>query len=152
MPSEPEENLDDVIADLVDDADDGQQGNGSPLEQMQAPDDIEFSGPAVQLTERAAEQIRNIRSDEDLAEDLLLRVAVEGGGCSGLSYKLGFDYKSDEDEVIVSQGIEIIVDPKHMMYLKGISVDYPDGLDARGFTFDNPNASETCGCGSSFAT
>lgn len=153
MPADQEENLDDVIADLVDeDEDDAQQENGSPLSEMEAPEDVEFSGPPVQLTERAADQVHRIRSDEDLAEDLCLRVAVEGGGCSGLSYKLGFDYKSDEDEVIVSQGIEIIVDPKHMMYLKGISVDYPDGLDARGFTFDNPNASETCGCGSSFAT
>ncbi len=153
MPAEQEDNLDDVIADLVDDEDDAaEQDTSSPLEQMQAPNDIEFSGPPVQLTDRAAEQVRKIRSDEDLDEELNLRVAVEGGGCSGLSYKLGFDYKSDEDEIIVSNGIEIIVAPKHMMYLKGISIDYPDGLDARGFTFDNPNASETCGCGSSFAT
>jgi len=152
--AEPEENLDDVISDLVDDDQDeaSEQEAASPLEEMQAPDDIEFSGPPVQLTERAAEQVRKIRSDESLEDDLCLRVAVEGGGCSGLSYKLGFDYQTEEDEVIVSKGIEIIVDPKHMMYLKGISVDYPDGLDARGFTFDNPNASETCGCGSSFAT
>ncbi|PAU95419.1 iron-sulfur cluster assembly accessory protein [Aliifodinibius salipaludis] len=119
---------------------------------MQASAEVEFSGPAVQLTERAAEQVHRIREDEDLDDDIFLRVAVEGGGCSGLSYKLGFDYESEDDEVIISQGIKIIVDPKHMMYLKGISVDYPDGLDARGFTFDNPNASETCGCGSSFAT
>lgn len=153
MPAEPEEQLDNVIADLVDEDDDSTDQNGqSSLEEMQAPDEVEFSGPPVQLTERAAEQVRKIRSEESLEEDLLLRVAVEGGGCSGLSYKLGFDHKSDEDEVLVSQGIEIIVDPKHMMYLKGIAVDYPDGLDARGFTFDNPNASETCGCGSSFAT
>lgn len=154
MPAETEENLDDVISDLVDDNNEeaDQQDSVSELEEMEAPENIEFSGPAVQLTERAADQVRKIRSDEDLDDDLCLRVAVEGGGCSGLSYKLGFDYKSDEDEVLVSQGIEIIVAPKHMMYLKGISVDYPDGLDARGFTFDNPNASETCGCGSSFAT
>lgn len=151
MSSKPEENLDSVIADLIDE-DDDQPENGSTLSEMQAPDDIEFSGPAVQLTERAVKQVRSIRSEENLDEDLYLRVAVEGGGCSGLSYKLGFDHKSDEDEVLVSQDIEIIVDPKHMMYLKGISVDYPDGLDARGFTFDNPNATETCGCGSSFAT
>lgn len=149
------ENLDDVIADLIDDDDrenGAQDGSESPLEQMQAPDDIEFSGPPVQLTERAAEQVRKIRAEESLDEELYLRVAVEGGGCSGLSYKLGFDHKSEEDEVIISQGMEVVVDPKHMMYLKGISVDYPDGLDARGFTFDNPNATETCGCGSSFAT
>jgi iron-sulfur cluster assembly protein len=153
MSAEPEEKLDDVIADLVDDDDDSTDQNGeSPLEQMQTPNDVEFSGPPVELTERAADQIRKIRSNESLEDELLLRVAVEGGGCSGLSYKLGFDHKSDDDEVLVSHGIEIIVDPKHMMYLKGISVDYPDGLDARGFTFDNPNASETCGCGSSFAT
>ena len=154
MPVEPEENLDDVIADLVDDDENGsaEENGQSPLEQMETPDDVEFSGSPVELTERAADQVRKIRDDEELEDELCLRVAVEGGGCSGLSYKLGFDYKSDEDEVLVSHGIEIIVDPKHMMYLKGISVDYPDGLDARGFTFDNPNASETCGCGSSFAT
>ncbi len=106
----------------------------------------------MSLTKRAAEQVRSIREKENLDDDLHLRVAVEGGGCSGLSYKLGFDHQSDDDEVIVSNEVKIIVDPKHLMYLKGISVDYPDGLDARGFTFDNPNASETCGCGSSFAT
>lgn len=155
MPAEPEENLDSVIADLIDDdeKDQTEQNNGaSPREQMQISAEVSFSGPAVQLTKRAADQVRRIREDEKLDDELCLRVAVEGGGCSGLSYKLGFDYESDDDETIVSKGIKIIVDPKHMMYLKGISIDYPDGLDARGFTFDNPNASETCGCGSSFAT
>lgn len=148
-----DESLDDVISDLVDDDDQQEQSEPtSPMADIEAPENVEVNGPAVQLTERAAEQVRRIRSDEDLEEELCLRVAVEGGGCSGLSYKLGFDYKSDEDEVIVSRGVEIVVDPKHMMYLKGITVDYPDGLDARGFTFDNPNADETCGCGSSFAT
>lgn len=155
MSAEPEDNLDSVIADLVDGDEDEKENteqNGSPLEEMQASAEVEFSGPPVQLTERAADQVRHIQEDEALDDDLCLRVAVEGGGCSGLSYKLGFDYESEEDEVIISQGVKIIVDPKHMMYLKGISVDYPDGLDARGFTFDNPNANETCGCGSSFAT
>lgn len=154
MPAEPEEDLDSVISDLIDNDEEEPSGKSgaSPLEEMEAPDDVSFEGPPVQLTDRAAKQIRKIRSDEELEEELCLRVAVEGGGCSGLSYKLGFDYKSDDDEVIVSRGIEIVVNPKHMMYLKGISIDYPDGLDARGFTFDNPNATETCGCGSSFAT
>jgi len=155
MSAEQEENLDSVIADLVDDDEEEKEqasAPSSPLEQMETPEDVEFSGPPVELTDRAADQVRKIRSDEDLDDELHLRVAVEGGGCSGLSYKLGFDYKSDDDELLISHGIEIIVDPKHMMYLKGISIDYPDGLDARGFTFDNPNASETCGCGSSFAT
>lgn len=153
MATETEENLDDVIADLVDDdEDEAEEQSQSPLAGIDTPENIEVKGPGVQLTERAGKQVRKIRGDEELADDLYLRVAVEGGGCSGLSYKLGFDYKSDEDEIIVSQGLEIVVDPRHMMYLKGITIDYPDGLDARGFTFDNPNAEETCGCGSSFAT
>ncbi len=153
MPAETEDNLDDVISDLIDGDEQEEQApaSASPLADINTPE-IDFDGPDVALTERAARQVGKIREDENLDDALYLRVAVEGGGCSGLSYKLGFDHKSDEDEVIVSQGIEVIVDSKHMMYLKGISVDYPDGLDARGFTFDNPNATETCGCGSSFAT
>ena len=151
MSANTEENLDNVIADLIDDEEEEQAG-ASSLADIETPDNIEFSGPPVSLTERAARQVRKIRQDEDLDEELHLRIAVEGGGCSGLSYQLGFDHRSEEDEVLISRGIEIIVDPKHMMYLKGIAIDYPDGLDARGFTFDNPNASETCGCGSSFAT
>lgn len=141
-----EENLDSVIADLIDDEQEEKPSS------MELPVDVNAEGPPVQLTERAARQVQKIRSAENLEDELLLRVAVEGGGCSGLSYKLGFDYKSDDDEVLVSHNVEILVDTKHMMYLRGISVDYPDGLDARGFTFDNPNATETCGCGSSFAT
>ncbi len=141
-----EENLDDVIASLVD-------GDTEEEEQtaQAAPKDVDVEHDPVTLTERAARQINEIKQNEDLDDELYLRVAVEGGGCSGLSYKLGFDIKTDEDEILESQGMEIVVDPKHLMYLEGILIDYPDGLDARGFTFDNPNASESCGCGSSFA-
>jgi len=153
-----EDNLDDVIADLVD-GDEEEQSEGqaaaktpsSPFEGIDASAENFTGDKTVSLTERAAKQVRKIISEQDLDENLYLRVAVEGGGCSGLSYKLGLDHKKDEDEVIESHGIEILVDPRHMMYLEGISIDYPDGLDARGFTFDNPNASESCGCGSSFA-
>lgn len=144
-----DDNLDDVISSLIDDVPDDENGTQSPSLPMPAP--ASPNADPVSLTERAAKQIRKIRDNEDLDENLYLRVAVEGGGCSGLSYKLGFDIRTDEDEVIKSQGLEVIVDPKHMMYLNGIKIDYPDGLDARGFTFDNPNASESCGCGSSFA-
>ena len=139
-----EENLDDVIASLVDD-DEEESANV----QSQMSKDTEQK-PVI-LTERAARQIREIKEDEGLDDELYLRVAVEGGGCSGLSYKLGFDIKTDEDKIVESQGLEIVINPKHLMYLEGIQIDYPDGLDARGFTFDNPNASESCGCGSSFA-
>lgn len=140
----PEENLDDVISSLIDDEPVDEQPL-SPVTQGN-PD----ADPVI-LTDRAAKQILTIKENENLDENLYLRVAVEGGGCSGLSYKLGFDVRTDEDKVVVSNDIEIVIDPKHLMYLNGIQIDYPDGLDARGFTFDNPNASESCGCGSSFA-
>lgn len=145
-----EENLDDVIASLIDDEAD-QEPNAGLKGSIPVPPAGDMNGQPVILTERAAKQIRKIKENEDLEEGLYLRVAVEGGGCSGLSYKLGFDIRTDEDEIVESQGMEIVVNPKHMMYLNGIQIDYPDGLDARGFTFDNPNASESCGCGSSFA-
>jgi iron-sulfur cluster assembly accessory protein len=139
-----EENLDDVIASLVDEEHDNEAETDIEIPEKK------YDFP-VSLTERAARQIKKIKGNESLDEELYLRVAVEGGGCSGLSYKLGFDIKTDEDDLITSQGMEIVINPKHMMYLDGIEIDYPDGLDARGFTFDNPNASESCGCGSSFA-
>ena len=147
-----EENLDDVIANLIDDDVDEEQGSQEP--EKGGPQQIEqrkYESPVI-LTKRAAEQVRNIRERENLDDELYLRVAVEGGGCSGLSYKLGFDWRNDEDELIKSRGVEIVLDKRHKLYLDGVQIDYPDGLDARGFTFDNPNASETCGCGSSFAT
>ncbi len=139
----PEENLDDVIASLIDFTDDESESNQETLKNS----DLD----PVKLTERAARQIKKIKNDENLDDSLYLRVAVEGGGCSGLSYKLGFDHRTDEDKIVHSKGMDIVVDPRHMMYLNGIVIDYPDGLDARGFTFDNPNASESCGCGTSFA-
>ncbi len=147
-----DENLDSVIADLVDDADNSVQNKPvSPFEGIDV-DESALDRPPVGLTERAAKQVQKIMAEHDSKEALFLRVAVEGGGCSGLSYKLGLDHKTEEDSVIESEGIEMLVEEKHMIYLRGITIDYPDGLDARGFTFDNPNAEETCGCGSSFAT
>lgn len=150
MSAQSEENLDSVISDLIDSDEDANDESQSPFEGIEVPEST-GTGKTVALTARAAKQVQKIIANEDLEDDLYLRVAVEGGGCSGLSYKLGLDHKSDEDNIIKSEGIEIIVDPRHMMYLEGIEIDYPDGLDARGFTFDNPNASESCGCGSSFA-
>lgn len=140
-----EENLDDVIASLVDVEEDDSNETVDALPQRKG------AGKPVQLTERAAKQVKKIMAEEGLQENLYLRVAVDGGGCSGLSYKLGLDYRTDEDKIFESFGVEVIVAPKHLMYLEGIEIDYPDGLDARGFTFDNPNAIESCGCGTSFA-
>ncbi len=139
------EKLDDVISSLIDDV-------GEEQEQQTAPSpDKPISEQPVSLTPRAARQVKLVRKQEGIEEDLYLRVAVEGGGCAGLNYKLGFDFKTSDDNEYQSEEIPIIIDPKHLMYLDGIVIDYPDGLDARGFTFDNPNASENCGCGSSFA-
>lgn len=137
-----DENLDDVISSLID-VDEDKQEEQPPVKPT--------SGQSVMLTPRAAKQINLIRKQESIDEELFLRVAVEGGGCAGLNYKLGFDFRNSDDTVSESEGISIIIDPRHLMYLDGIRIDYPDGLDARGFTFDNPNATDNCGCGASFA-
>ena len=109
---------------------------------------MELSLPP-RVTNRAFNRLAEINAT--LKNPKALRVAVEGGGCSGLSYKLGLDHRTDEDRVYASFDVEIIVKEEHLMYLEGISIDYPDGLDARGFVFDNPNATDNCGCGESFA-
>ena len=107
---------------------------------------------AVVLTERAVKQVYKIKTDESIPDDQFLRVGVKGGGCSGMSYILGFDHKNDFDEILDREGIQVIVDKRHLIYLGGTVIDFKDGLDARGFTFENPRASSTCGCGSSFST
>jgi iron-sulfur cluster assembly protein len=110
------------------------------------------SEEAVILTDRAVNQINKIRLDESIPDDQYLRVGVKGGGCSGMSYILGFDNKNDFDMELDRNGILVIVDKRHVIYLGGTVVDFKDGLDARGFTFENPRAASTCGCGSSFST
>lgn len=80
-----------------------------------------------------------------------LRVGVKGGGCSGLSYVLGFDKQEDDDDLFEIEGIPVVMKKAHGIYLMGMQVDFQDGLNARGFVFNNPNASSTCGCGTSFA-
>ncbi len=105
----------------------------------------------IQLTDRAVRQIADIRRKEQIPEDQYLRVGVKGGGCAGMSYELGFDHKTENDELETINGVEVIIDKRHVLYLAGIQVDFKDGLDARGFTFENPNASSTCGCGISFS-
>jgi iron-sulfur cluster assembly protein len=105
----------------------------------------------VGLTDRAVRQIAKIRRDEAIPDDNILRIGVKGGGCSGLSYTLGFDHKTEHDIEYEIGGISVIVDKRQALYLQGTSVDFHDGLDARGFTFTNPVATSTCGCGSSFS-
>lgn len=104
---------------------------------------------SITLTEAAAEQIR-ILAEEDSEEGQYLRFGVEEGGCSGHEYAMGFDFPQEGDIQMESQGINIIIDPESFEYLKGIQVDFNDGLDGKGFSFDNPNAKRHCGCGKSF--
>ena len=111
---------------------------------------IQSTGP-VSLTERAAAEIRKIMSAKNIPDGYHLSVGAKGGGCSGMSYILGFDRKRDHDIQFEVDNIKVYMDKRHGLYLMGTVVDYQDGLDARGFTFENPNATATCGCGSSFS-
>jgi iron-sulfur cluster assembly protein len=108
---------------------------------------------AVILTELAAKEISRIIDEQGLdREKVRLRVGVKGGGCSGFSYILDLtETQKDSDEVFEQHGIKIIVDPKSLLYLSGTTVDFKDEIMGRGFVFGNPNATTSCGCGSSFA-
>ena len=105
----------------------------------------------ISFTEKALKEVKIIMSDKSVPADYGLRVGVQGGGCSGMSYMLGFDKVTEADETFDMDGVTIIMDKKHGMYVMGMEVDFKDGLDARGFIFNNPNATETCGCGDSFS-
>lgn len=89
--------------------------------------------------------------EEGFDNTQMLRVGVKGGGCSGMTYVLGFDHKEENDQQFEMEEISVIMNKAHEMYLFGMEVDWQDGLNNRGFTFKNPNASATCGCGTSFA-
>ena len=105
----------------------------------------------VTLTAGAILEIRKLMAADGFDTTQKLRVGVKGGGCSGMTYVLGFDYAKENDSHFEIDGIACILDKAHEMYLYGMQVDWQDGLNNRGFTFKNPNASTTCGCGTSFA-
>ena len=105
----------------------------------------------VNLTDKAIQQIKSIFVKENKGEAFGLRLSVVGGGCSGLSYKMDFDALKEKDHIIELDEVKIIIDLKSAIYLKGITLDYKDGLNGKGFVFENPNASNTCGCGESFS-
>jgi iron-sulfur cluster assembly protein len=105
----------------------------------------------VTLTDGAVKEIGKLMSAQDFDTTQQLRVGVKGGGCSGMSYIMAFDHKTDNDQEFDINGINCIMDKAHEMYLYGMVIDWQDGLNNRGFTFKNPNASTTCGCGTSFA-
>jgi len=105
----------------------------------------------VSFTENAIIELKRLMNEEGFDATQRLRVGVKGGGCSGLSYVLGFDAQQSEDEVYEFEGLSFIMNKSHGLYLYGMTIDWQDGLNSRGFTFTNPNASKTCGCGSSFS-
>ena len=105
----------------------------------------------VHFTAAAIAEIKRLISKDGFDAEKLLRVGVKGGGCSGMTYILDFDLKNENDELFETDGIYFIVDKSHGIYLLGMEVNWEGGLNSRGFTFKNPNASATCGCGTSFA-
>jgi len=105
----------------------------------------------VTLSEKAADEVKKIISEQNLPEGTVLRVGVQGGGCSGFSYSLNFDNTTTEkDRVVDVHGVKLAVEKKFDPYLDGTVVDFYDGLEKRGFVFNNPNVVKSCGCGSSF--
>jgi iron-sulfur cluster assembly protein len=104
----------------------------------------------VTLTKGAIAEVRKLMVADGFDNSQVLRVGVKGGGCSGMTYVLGFDQREDNDQVFEIEGITCVMNKAHEMYVYGMEVDWQDGLNNRGFTFKNPNAATTCGCGTSF--
>lgn len=105
----------------------------------------------ITLTDKAAKEVKTIIEQNNFSAEYGLRIGVKGGGCSGLSYSLGFEAEVREnDSIIETKGIKLIIDNKSLFYLSGTQLDFSDGLSGKGFVFNNPHATRTCGCGSSF--
>ena len=105
----------------------------------------------VTFTPGAINEITRLMNEESFDTSQYLRVGVKGGGCSGMTYVLGFEKKEEKDDLFEIDGINCIINPGHAIYLTGMEIHWEGGLNSRGFTFNNPNASTTCGCGTSFA-
>lgn len=110
---------------------------------------------SITVSDRAAKRIDEIREQNNISDDALLRVGVVSGGCSGLTYELDFDNKDvdedSDDKVFEDNGVRLVIDMRSFLYLSGTNLDFTDGLEGQGFYFNNPNATRTCSCGESFA-
>ncbi len=105
----------------------------------------------IALTDKAISEVKKIKAENQIPEEFGLRIGVKGGGCSGLTYTLGFDSDiKDTDKIMLKDDIKVLIDWKSILYLSGTTIDYTDGLTGKGFVFNNPLAKKTCGCGSSF--
>jgi len=107
--------------------------------------------PPVNFTSTALEELHRLYESLELKEESALRIGVKGGGCSGMSYLLAFDKPEENDKFYEVDGIPVVMNKAHVMYVLGMEVDWENGLANRGFSFNNPNASDTCGCGQSFS-
>jgi len=105
----------------------------------------------VTLTANAVAEIKRLMSEDGFDKNQKLRIGVKGGGCSGLTYVLGFELPQEDDIHFEIEDIPCIMNSSHQLYLYGMQVEWEGGLNSRGFTFHNPNASKTCGCGTSFS-
>ena len=111
----------------------------------------DFQAATIIVTEKAVKRLKAVMSSEG-KEDHVLRMSVEGGGCSGMSYKMDFDMaQGDFDKVFETNGLKVVCDLKSWLYLKNVTVDYSDDMLTGGFKIKNPNAERTCGCGTSFS-
>ena len=108
---------------------------------------------AIKVTASAVKELKKVITDQQLSAAVALRIGVTGGGCSGFEYKLDFDENVNEDTDMLSvvDGLRVAVDKKSALYLDGTELDYHESLEKRGFVFNNPNATKSCGCGSSFS-
>ncbi|HTL11997.1 MAG TPA: iron-sulfur cluster assembly accessory protein [Bdellovibrionota bacterium] len=107
----------------------------------------------INLSDSAVNEIKRIQSTDSAPSGSVLRIRVVGGGCSGMSYKLDFDQAppTESDKIFEKDGVKVVVDAKSYLFLQGTELDYSGGLNGKGFTFNNPNAKRTCGCGTSFS-
>lgn len=106
----------------------------------------------IKVSESAKQQVAHLKQTENHPDGSFIRVGVEGGGCSGLMYKLEFDTEMKEgDQTFEDNGVKVVVDKKSFLYLVGTELEFTGGLNGKGFVFKNPNASRTCGCGESFS-
>ncbi len=112
---------------------------------------VESAVQPIILTQGAVNQLRTILTEQNIPIQYGLRVGVKGGGCSGFSYVMGFDEPKEGDDTFEINGIKVFMQKSHAIYLLGMEIDFVEGLNNRGFSFTNPNAKESCGCGTSFS-
>jgi iron-sulfur cluster assembly protein len=105
----------------------------------------------VKFTQGAIKELKRLMNDPSFDTNQELKIGVKGGGCSGMTYVLGFDHRKENDTEYEFEGLKFLMERAHEIYLYGMEIDWQGGLNSRGFTFKNPNASTTCGCGTSFA-